>query len=125
MDSQRYVAAEGYRGADRRVDQPDFCFCYGEHSQMLRADELDIRSLESDMKAKVSSKLFITCVIIFVGMSGFIYDRLHSVDRQVAEVLTRQEAFRENLQGLKQDLQSLVREFRAEIREDEQRRQSQ
>lgn len=88
-----------------RVSKPD-----------LHDVHLDIKDVEADMKSKVSMRLFIACMVILVGMSGFVYSQLHTIDKQVTQILTRQEAIRStvadsdaNLQRTMQDLQQQIR----------------
>lgn len=76
----------------------------------------DIKDVEADMKSKVSMRLFIACMVILVGMSGFVYNQLHTIDKQVTQILTRQESIRTtvadsdaNLQRTMQDLQQQIR----------------
>jgi hypothetical protein len=76
----------------------------------------DVKVVEADMKSKVSMRLFIACMVILVGMSGFVYSQLHAIDKQVTQILTRQESIRATvadsnlaLQGTMKDLQQQIR----------------
>ena len=77
----------------------------------------DLKDIGVDLKSKVSMKLFIVCVMIFVGMSGFIYNQLHIIDKQVATILAHQESARSSMSDSTAALQRTMFDLQGQIRD--------
>ena len=77
----------------------------------------DIKDIGVDLKSKTSMRIFIVCVLIFVGMSGVIYTQVHSIDKQVTQVLTRQEAIRATVADSNAALQRTMDAMQGQIKE--------
>lgn len=88
-----------------RVSKPD-----------LHDMRTDIKDVEVDIKGKVSMRLFIACMVILVGMSGFVYSQLHAIDKQVTQILTRQESIRSTVADSNATLQRTMQDLQQQIR---------
>ena len=108
------VITPGYKGPERRKTfvVTDTCPCHTKHDSILRRHESELESIRredhkvmwDDIKSRTPLRVFIVAVLIFAGIAGFTYKKVHDVDIKAEKQIVRGEIMQESLGEIKQSI---------------------
>lgn len=123
------VISPDYQGPERRksiiIEQ---CACHLKHEAVLKEHTSDIKTLESDMKSRITWKIFTLAVLIVVGSIGGLWvqvranhkdtdGRLDIMNQRLERVDTREQIFENNVSITLQSINNSIRELHEDLEE--------
>lgn len=121
------IHSTDYDGIERRrsliIGQ---CACHLKHEAIIQKHTAELKLIDTEIKAKVSWKLFTLFVSIVVISTGFIYkeiratsthmeSRLDIVDKSLEVTSVRGEIFEDNTKLILDEIKSVIKQIDANV----------